>query len=472
MVTKVVAWNSGSGVITLTYTGQGNGSVSVKSDANDSFDARSQNLNIVTTAGSPEKAVQVLVKQAGKPLGWTTKNFGYTGSVQEVTLPKGRYKLQCWGAQGGSVTGTYAATGSKGGYSEGVITLTETTTLYIFVGGQGESYTSSPSQTDTTVLNGGWNGGGAGARTTYYDDGTILGISFPRGGGGGTDIALATSSMNYESGRTKRSNTSLLSRIIVAGGGAGASAQMTKELVSENVDNLIQNISGQLIETSGSSSWNSRLKSGLFTLNEGDVVLLQYPQVPSSYVTRGLYDESGVSIRSGANSPVTIATTGQYYIAWHGKDISGEYVTIELYKREVIATEIVSNTMSDAEQQGGGETGNGLYGGTQVNAGYNATFGHGASVTSQSRRYAGGGGGGGWTGGGSTVSDTNIKILNYSGGGSGFVNTADASYRPSGYTGLLLDSGSTTAGNLSHPSVNGGTEIGHSGNGYARITVL
>ena len=28
-------------------------------------------------------------------------NFAYTGAKQIVTLPPGRYKLECWGAQGG-----------------------------------------------------------------------------------------------------------------------------------------------------------------------------------------------------------------------------------------------------------------------------------------------------------------------------------------------------------------------------------
>ena len=29
-------------------------------------------------------------------------NFDYTGAVQSVTLPKGIYTLECWGAQGGN----------------------------------------------------------------------------------------------------------------------------------------------------------------------------------------------------------------------------------------------------------------------------------------------------------------------------------------------------------------------------------
>lgn len=28
-------------------------------------------------------------------------NFKYTGAVQQLTLPKGKYILECWGAQGG-----------------------------------------------------------------------------------------------------------------------------------------------------------------------------------------------------------------------------------------------------------------------------------------------------------------------------------------------------------------------------------
>jgi len=54
------------------------------------------------------------------------------------------------------------------------------------------------------------------------------------------------------------------------------------------------------------------------------------------------------------------------------------------------------------------------------------------------------------------------------------VNTAaSAGNRPSGYTGLQLDSGTTYAGNQSFPNTAGsGNETGHSGNGYAKITRL
>lgn len=109
-------------------------------------------------------------------------NFDYTGSVQTATLTPGAYKLECWGAQGG----TYSSyIGGYGGYSKGTITLAKTTTVYVSVGGAGSS-------SSTTA---GFNGGGTG-------------ISSGRGGGGATDVRIG--------------QNSLYSRVIVAGGGGGA----------------------------------------------------------------------------------------------------------------------------------------------------------------------------------------------------------------------------------------------------------
>lgn len=109
-------------------------------------------------------------------------NFDYTGSVQTATLTPGRYKLECWGAQGGTYSGCI---GGYGGYSKGTITLTKTTTVYISVGGAGSSSSTAA----------GFNGGGTG-------------ISSGRGGGGATDVRIG--------------QNSLYSRVIVAGGGGGA----------------------------------------------------------------------------------------------------------------------------------------------------------------------------------------------------------------------------------------------------------
>ena len=66
-----------------------------------------------------------------------------------------------------------------------------------------------------------------------------------------------------------------------------------------------------------------------------------------------------------------------------------------------------------------------------------------------------------------------MTYCKYNGGGSGFVNTAaSAGNRPSGYTGPQLDSGSTVDGEQTFEAPAGGTETGHTGNGYSRITRL
>ena len=90
--------------------------------------------------------------------------------------------------------------------------------------------------------------------------------------------------------------------------------------------------------------------------------------------------------------------------------------------------------------------------------------------------------GGGWYGGipdnGSTSIPTSGSGNDTSGspGGSGYVYTSStASSYPSGCllnSSYYLSNAQTIAGNTSMPSTSGGTETGHSGNGYARITLV
>lgn len=123
-------------------------------------------------------------------------NYEYTGSVQSVTLPVGSYKLQVWGAQGGSYNTSY---GGAGGYSVGTLTITQDTDFYIYVGGQPATNT-----TTGTAFSGGYNGGGAGYNRTYSVS------TYGQGGGGGTDIRIG--------------QDSLYARVIVAGGGGGSAS--------------------------------------------------------------------------------------------------------------------------------------------------------------------------------------------------------------------------------------------------------
>ena len=122
-------------------------------------------------------------------------NCPYSGDKVTITLPVGEYKLECWGAQGGNYNSS--ATGGAGGYSTGILTLTEETILYLYAGGQ-------PASTNASGVHyGGFNGGGNGIYTEYETTWTSS-----QGGGGGTDIRIG--------------QDSLYARVIVAGGGGGS----------------------------------------------------------------------------------------------------------------------------------------------------------------------------------------------------------------------------------------------------------
>lgn len=111
-----------------------------------------------------------------------------SGEYAYVIPMAGIYKLEVWGAQGGSNS---TVLGGYGGYSKGMATLAKGTTLYINVGGT----------TSTNV--GGFNGGANGGSSSGY------------GGGGATHIATL-------SGRLTGLENNKTNILIVAGGGGGA----------------------------------------------------------------------------------------------------------------------------------------------------------------------------------------------------------------------------------------------------------
>ena len=129
-----------------------------------------------------------------------SKSFDYTGSEQILMVPKsGIYRLEVWGAQGGSNNTDIQVYGGVGGYSKGIIRLNINDKLYINVGGKGAD--------DKT---GGYNGGGTGGLTctdSAYNNGS--------GGGGATHIATVSGLL---SSLEKFQNNIL----IVSGGGGGA----------------------------------------------------------------------------------------------------------------------------------------------------------------------------------------------------------------------------------------------------------
>lgn len=109
---------------------------------------------------------------------------------------------------------------------------------------------------------------------------------------------------------------------------------------------------------------------------------------------------------------------------------------------------------------------------TTSQAGAYAGFGFGGNGITRSGGY-GGAGGGGWYGGSGSYPDESGDDDRGGGGGSGFVWTG--ANAPPGYaltSAHYLTDTSNIAGNASMPSTSGGTETGHSGDGYARITCL
>ena len=436
----------------------------------------------------------------------TVFNFSYTGTVQEIELVPGTYKLQCWGAQGGEnpAYSTYGITsqyGGKGGYSEGILTLTSPTTLYIFVGGQ-------PS---TSSTNGGWNGGGGGSGTSQY--GQTSDANYGQGytklgrGGGATDIALVTSTMSYSSYRTNRSSASYLSRFIVAGGGSGGYSAVKRidatttsytwtELGTIDLSNSSGTINGysytRVNTTASSSTYYTQIN---FTngnpFTNGDYVRLTFNCTSdgTTLYSRTYWTGSG----TGTNNVYSNSTSNPIEFDYNYSEppVSGQYLRIQTWitggttyatgtikieiRQTTTSTEVQSTLYAGSGYAGGGTNGIGSisYLGAYNSAGTGGGFGYGSNQSTTNYRWCGPCGGGGWYGGGSGYSDTTTNALGYSGGGSGFVNiAANAQYRPTDYTGLELDSGATYAGNTSFPSTSGSTETGHSGNGYARITCV
>ena len=133
--------------------------------------------------------------------GDTVFNFDYTGSEQTFTAPvSGTYKLETWGAQGGSVDENY--TGGLGGYSHGYLIVGINQKIFIYVGGSGTSNTPNPEK----VL-GGYNGGGTGYSNL---EGHIV-----SSGGGATHISLHDGLLNEQ-------YTNIEKLILVSGGGGGS----------------------------------------------------------------------------------------------------------------------------------------------------------------------------------------------------------------------------------------------------------
>ena len=148
--------------------------------------------------------------------------YDYSNSENIFIAPlSGVYKLEVWGAQGGSNTKSNTvstvAIGGYGGYSIGNVSLSKNDILFINVGGKGSN------NTNATGGSGGYNGGGTGGNAVAQS------LNGGCGGGGATHIATVSGELSelsqYKDTYSQNSSNEIL---IVAGGGGGAGNESTQ----------------------------------------------------------------------------------------------------------------------------------------------------------------------------------------------------------------------------------------------------
>jgi hypothetical protein len=129
-------------------------------------------------------------------VGVAQETGGVGGAVEYPISVSGKYRIEVWGACGGSggASSPDRASGGRGGYSVGTVNLQSGDTLYLYAGGAGKAYAMQNGA-------GGFNGGGA---SSHSDDPDV----YVGSGGGASDVRIGGKTLDH--------------RVIVAGGGGGA----------------------------------------------------------------------------------------------------------------------------------------------------------------------------------------------------------------------------------------------------------
>ncbi len=143
----------------------------------------------------------------------TVYSYDYDATIPyyEFKAPTdGTYKIELWGAQGGTLC---SDNGSQGSYSKGDIKLNKNETIYIYIGEQGS--TTNRGQTS-------YNGGGIGYPSNYSTSYAATGAF---SGGGATDVRYFNNDTPSSDDLVWNSERGLNSRIMVAAGGGGRATQ-------------------------------------------------------------------------------------------------------------------------------------------------------------------------------------------------------------------------------------------------------
>lgn len=412
-------------------------------------------------------------------------NYAYSGAVKNISLPKGQYKLECWGAQGGtgytrvgtSSTITYYTLITSNNYSD---YFTVSNGKYEFTPDSSGNWSANNLGVKRSTASTTWTCTSSG---TYRLTWTYVTENYDRL----TIKADGKTYANAVSGNSSDSTTVNLSD------GATIKATYVKTFFNgPSGEKAVITIEKQESGTSwsyGSSTSYSGGKGGysigtLTLKNPSTLYIRSGGQGSSNNTTSSNVTVSG-GFNGGGNSKSGCYHDGFTTGGGGGGASDVRIDTDDLYSRVIVAGGGGGAAgANDSSKYGGGvSSGSPVsgYAASATAAGTNGSFGNGGNHTgNDSYKYRSRGGGGGWYGGGcvTSSSDSNADTIRGSnGGGSGYVYTSStASNYPSGCklnSTHYLTNAATYAGNTSFTSTTSGSnETGHSGNGYVRITVI
>lgn len=143
MATKTIAWATGTGSITISYGGSGSGTATITTSDNNLYEARSQEITLRTTAGSPQVTKKVTITQAARvrtdisAAVVTAANQTYSGSaltptptvvLNGTTIPSSGYDVTYSNnTNAGSATITVMGKGDYTGTATGTFTINPAT---------------------------------------------------------------------------------------------------------------------------------------------------------------------------------------------------------------------------------------------------------------------------------------------------------------------------------------------------------
>lgn len=385
----------------------------------------------------------------------------YTGKTIELTVPGGSYKLECWGAQGGS------------GYSLDYGTTTTT------------SWTGPLNIRDTF-----YNQGNSGL--TFNS--TYTKITIPSSGYlyghfnvSGEYICRYTHTGTYEPYIHYFSDDYRQYLLYSASETDIALRDERFEIIC-NSGPLTLKFYRKTTTTSSTSSWHYTTDSA----NAGGVGgysrgVLNLTKPTKLYVNAGGIGASNSSLTAGTitkggfnggGDSLTCMSTSLTKGTSGGGGGGASDIRIgnnSLYSRVIVAGGGAGGATVSAQYRGGGlmgEAGATTYQASQDEPGFGGSFGIGASVTGNSGYgYAPGGGGGGWYGGGAaSPTNTSDSYRQYNGGGSGYVYTANtALYYPPG---CELSSKYYLQSTATAPIADNNISNSYRGTGIVKITCL